>query len=309
MTPWQTAADVAAALDLAPEQLRWLATPTGAARRYHYRTFTLPKPSGGVRQILAPTCRLKAVQRRLLGLFEPRLRISPHAHGFQRGRSIATHARLHAGRAVVVCCDLADFFGSVVADRVWRLLASAGYGDEAAAVLTRLLTESVRHEEARDGTTWHVPVGPRHTVQGAPTSPLVCNAVAYRLDCRLAGLARSCGWIYSRYADDLTFSGDDPGRIRWLLGRVRRIVQDEGFRVNERKTRVMHRHQRQRVCGVTVNSGTAGLSRQERRRLRAALHQVRAAGEEADPARAARVQGRLAYLHMLDPGQARRLVG
>jgi retron-type reverse transcriptase len=153
----------------------------------------------------------------------------------------------------------------------------------------------------------HVPVGPRVCVQGAPTSPGICNAILLRLDRRLAGLARKHGYAYTRYADDLTFSGDDPDKVKLLITIASRIVRDEGFEINRSKTRVLRKGQRQLVTGVVVNQ-TAGLSRQERRRLRAAIHQMRCSPEPCDTTEQRRLAGKLAYLHMLNAEQAAPLV-
>src|SRR5262249_47551539 len=107
------------------------------------------------------------------------------------------------------------------------------------------------------------------------------------------------------YADDLTFSGDDPAAVHGLRLRAARIIREEGFEVNVRKTRVARKGRCQRVTGVVVNE-TLGLSRQERRLLRAMIHRLRrdAAAGAPDPARRAQLRGKLAYLAMLNPGQA-----
>ncbi len=126
------------------------------------------------------------------------------------------------------------------------------------------------------------------------------------MDYRLAGLAKSQGFTFTRYADDLTFSGDDPKRIGTIRNGVAKIVAAEGFSLNAEKTRIMRRGGRQTVTGVVVNQVT-GLSRQERRKLRAAIHQLgKRSGGEAVSERA-RLEGKLAYLQMLNKAQAEPL--
>jgi hypothetical protein len=117
------------------------------------------------------------------------------------------------------------------------------------------------------------------------------------------------GFAYTRYADDLAFSGDDVGQVHALRCLAQRIVEDEGFTLNHAKTRVLRRGTPQRVTGVIVND-VLGLSRQERRRLRAALHQasMRARGAGVAPQIDATLRGKLAYLKMLNPEQAARLM-
>ncbi|WP_426754675.1 reverse transcriptase family protein [Myxococcus sp. Y35] len=301
---WRTEADVAAALGVSVGVLRHYSIHRPRERVRHYVTFAVPKRSGGVRQLHAPKRRLKALQRRLLELLVSKLPVSPQAHGFVAGRSIKTGAAPHVGRRVVLKLDLKDFFPSVTAARVRGLLIALGYGYTVAATLAVLLTEAERQPVEVEGTLFHVPVGPRVCVQGAPTSPALCNAVLLRLDRRLTGLARRYGYTYTRYADDLTFSGDDVAAVERVRALAARYIREEGFEVNRDKTRVQRRGGAQRVTGVTVNA-TLGLSRQERRRLRAMLHQEGRGGEDAE--QRARLDGLLAYVRMLNPEQAERL--
>jgi hypothetical protein len=123
-----------------------------------------------------------------------------------------------------------------------------------------------------------------------------------RLDRRLAGLARKRDFAYTRYADDLTFSGNDRAQVKRLIALAGRIVREEGFQLNRSKTRVLRQSQRQQVAGVVVNA-QPGLSRQQRRRLRAAVHQFVRSGAN-DPLRRRQLVGKIAYLHMLNPTQA-----
>nr|BDT38211.1 reverse transcriptase family protein [Myxococcus sp. MH1] len=299
---WRTEEDVAAALELTVGQLRHYATHRVRERVAHYVTFSVPKRSGGTRLLHAPKRKLKAVQRRLLTLLVAKLPCSEHAHGFVSGRSIKTGAAPHVGRRVVLKLDVKDFFPSVTVGRVRGLLLALGYGYPVAATLAVLMTEAERQPVEVEGTVFHVPVGPRSCVQGAPTSPGLCNAVVMRLDRRLAGLARRYGATYTRYADDLTFSGDDVGAMEKVRALAARYVRDEGFEVNAAKTRVQRRGGRQRVTGVTVNAGL-GLSREERRKLRAMIHQE----DGGDAKQRARIDGMLAYVKMLNPEHAARL--
>jgi len=301
---WRTEEDVAAALGVTVGRLRHYASHRPRERVRHYVTFSVPKRSGGVRWVHAPKRRLKTLQRRLLLLLVSKLPVSAHAHGFVAGRSVRTGAAPHVGRRVVLRLDLKDFFPSVTLARVRGLLLALGYGYPVAATLALLMTEAERQPVEVDGTVFHVPVSARVCVQGAPTSPGVCNAVLLRLDRRLAGLAKRYGYAYTRYADDLTFSGDDLGALERVRALAARYIQDEGFTVNRDKTRVQRRGGAQRVTGVTVNAGL-GLSREERRRLRAMIHQE--GREGADAERSAYIDGMLAYVKMLNPEHAEKL--
>src|SRR5262249_53916269 len=139
------------------------------------------------------------------------------------------------------------------------------------------------------------------------------NQVARRLDKRLAGLGKKMGLTYTRYADDLTFSGNDElkGKVGYLMARVRHIAEAEGFAVNEKKSRVLRRNAAQTVTGIVVND-KPGVSRKEIRRLRAILHRARWEGLEAQN-RAKRpnfrswLEGKIAYVSMVRPEVGKRL--
>jgi len=298
---WKTEQDMAQALSVSLRELRFFSIHREREQQPHYVTFAIPKRSGGRRLIMAPKRRLKRIQRLLLQQLVERLPVSEHAHAFRRGRSIRTGAEPHVGKPVVLRLDLKDFFPSVTFARVRGLLIAYGYSYPVASILAVLMTEAERQPVAIEDKVFHVPVGPRHCVQGAPTSPGLCNALLLRLDHRLAGYARKQGLAYTRYADDLTFSGagDRVAAQRWRTV-LTHIVQSEGFTVNQEKTKLMTQGTRQVVTGVVVNQ-TLGLSRQERRRLRAALHQSKRAENSDLPIPLA---GQLAYLHMLNPAQA-----
>lgn len=304
---WKNEAALAKALGLQVRALRAFSIHREKETTEHYVRFAVPKRSGGRRIILAPKKRLKAIQRQLHELLVSRLPVSEHAHGFRKGRNVRTAAAPHVGRRAVLRLDLEDFFPTVTFGRVRGLLVALGYSYPVATTLAVLMTEAERQPVEIGGTVYYVPVTLRYCVQGAPTSPGLCNAVLLRMDRRLAGLARRHGFAYTRYADDLTFSGDaDRAAVAALRAAAERIITAEGFRVNREKTRVQGKGRRQEVCGVTVNQDL-GLSRRERRKMRAELHHLareRAAGRP-DPAAEERARGRLAYLAMLNPDQAR----
>jgi retron-type reverse transcriptase len=305
-----TPADLAGALGLSIPQLRWLCFHAEAPHKTHYVYFEVPKRSGGTRLLAAPHKRLATAQRWVLAHVLARLEVTPHAHGFVPGRSTISNARLHVGRDIVVNLDLAEFFPSITFPRVRGLFESVGYSPAVATLLALLCTESPRSAVVHDGVTFWVAAGDRALPQGACTSPAISNLVTRKLDRRLAGAARTLGWTYTRYADDLTFSAGAAvaGSLALVLARVRHIVRDEGFTVNERKGRVQRRSQRQSVTGIVVND-KPGVPREELRRLRAILHRARTTGLAAQnraqhPDFAAYLRGKIAYVAMIDPARA-----
>lgn len=296
---WRSEEEIAQALNLSLSELHHFSIHRYRETTPHYVTFAIRKRSGGHRLIHAPKRRLKAIQRQLNTLLVSKLPTSDFAHGFRPGHSVKTNAAPHVGKRFVIKLDIQDCFPSIHFGRIRGLLIALGYGYPVANCLAVLMTEAPRQPVKAEGKLYHVPVGPRVCVAGAPTSPGVCNAVLKRLDHRLTGLGRKYGFAYSRYADDLTFSGDDPTHLKALLSLARRVLREEGFQARPDKTRVMRAGRRQTVTGVTVNRD-AGLSRVERRRLRAAIHQL----DPSDQKTRQRLAGKIAYLNMLNPTQA-----
>lgn len=224
-----------------------------------YREARIPKPSGGHRRLSVPSDELKVVQRRILRRLLDRLPAHPSARGFEKGQSIATNALPHVGQAVIVRMDIVDFFPSTSADRVTEYFRRIGWDAVAADALTRLCT----HENGLP--------------QGAPTSPRLSNLVNYRLDARLEALAGSVGAVYTRYADDMTFSlgGEDRQPLNSVICSTKVILRDFGYRLHQKKKlRIARRGDRQLVTGLVVNE-TLNLPRPVRRKLRAARHHLR----------------------------------
>lgn len=275
LPPMHDAQDLARAMGLSIEELRFLAFERRVSRISHYRRFAMPKKTGGVRIISAPMPRLKRAQYWVLDNVLARAPVHPAAHGFLPGRSIVSNAAPHVGQAVVINVDLKDFFPSIALPRVRGVFSQLGFSKQVATTLALLCTESTTEEVQVDGETFHVAHGPRVLPQGAPTSPALTNILCRRLDARLQGAASRLGFRYTRYADDLTFSGDESVRrlAAKLLWRVRQIVVDEGFTPHPDKQHVMRSHVRQSVTGIVVNDRPA-VDRATLRRFRATLFQV-----------------------------------
>lgn len=304
----ESSAELAAALGIPLSRLRFLTYHRRATALVHYHRYGIPKASGGIRPISAPKPDLAAAQAWVLAQILERLEIEPQAHGFVVSRSIVTNARPHVGRKLVLNLDLESFFPSITFRRVQGLFRALGYGSHVATVLALLTTEPPRAGVELDGRVYHVALAERVLPQGACTSPAITNALCRRLDRRLAGVARRFAAEYTRYADDLTFSMADPGRLGELLGVVRGILRGEGFKVHEKKTHVMRAGGRQEVTGVVVNSRPTR-RRDEVRTLRAILHNAARHGlesqnREGHPRFEAHLRGRVELACMVDPVRA-----
>jgi retron-type reverse transcriptase len=308
-----TPAELAEALGLSISKLRWLAFHNEAATRIHYVQFSVPKKSGGTRTLSAPHRTLGEAQRWILREIVGTFPVEPSSHGFTAGKSILSNAQPHCQQTVVVNMDLEGFFPSIGFGQVRSVFQQAGYSPAVATILTLLCTECPRREVIYDGVTYHVATGPLGLPQGACTSPALSNQVARRLDRRLAGLATKLNLNYTRYADDLTFSGgaDFEPRVGYLMARVRHIARDQGFTVNEGKTRVLRQGTAQTVTGLVVND-RPGVRRAEVRRLRAILHKARVEGLEAQNTQGrenylAWLRGKIAFVQMARPETGAKL--
>jgi hypothetical protein len=279
-----------------------------------YTKFTIPKRDGSEREICAPKKQLRWVQRQILEKILAKVRVHEAAHGFITGRSTVTNAVNHKGAALLLKFDLTDFFPTIHYYRIVGLFASLGYyvGDgrfsssdeskQVAPTLSRLCCYTPEPSQ------W----GGARMPQGAPTSPAISNIVCRRLDARLAGLAKRNEGVYTRYADDLTFSFKkaevDLGRFRWWVDQV---CHQEGFFVNQSKFRVIRASQRQVVTGIVVND-ELHIPRAARRRFRAILHNCRKHGIESQARGHARFAGYLrgfaSYVHMVQPEEGAELL-
>ncbi len=311
-----TIEQLAAAMGVELKALRFLAYNRRVARVTHYRRFLLPKKTGGHRLISAPMRRLKTAQRWVLTHILDKVTLHEAAHGFRRGRSIVSNARPHVGADVVINLDLKDFFPSISQPRVKGVFKSLGYSEAVATTLSLVCTEPEIDEVELDGQTFYVARGMRHLPQGSPASPGVTNLLCRRLDARLAGLALALGFVYTRYADDMTFSarGLAAGSLQVgkLLRGVTDIVQHEGFTVHPSKTRVMRRGRQQEVTGVVVNDRLS-VDRETLRKFRATLYQVEKDGPEGKRWGAshdvlAALHGFACFVAQVDPRRAEPLL-
>ena len=300
-----TAAELAAAMGITVNELRFLSYSRAASKVTHYVQFTIPKRTGGQRLISAPMPRLKQAQHWILQNLLEGQWVHDAAHGFRKDRSIVTNAQPHVGAEVVINVDLEDFFPTVTYKRVKGLFRSFGYSESVATLCALICTEPRTVALDVDGERFHVAMTERFLPQGAPTSPAITNVLCRAMDKRLSSIASKLGYRYTRYADDLTFSGPrtaNPGR---LLRRVHWVVEHEGFSVNLRKTRVLRHARRQEVTGVVVNE-TCTISRATLKKFRAVLYQIEKDGPEgkswgSSPDVIAAVEGFANYVAMVNP--------
>jgi RNA-directed DNA polymerase len=321
-------AELAALLETTPGELDWFADTQLRQRRapegplQHYRYEWRERPGRLPRLLEVPGRRLRELQRVLLAEVIGPLPVHDAAHGFVPGRSARSGAAQHLGREVVIALDLTTFFARVSARDVYGLLRRAAIPEAVAYTITGLCTHAVAYRVAA-----HPPRGGDlderfalqkaltvpHLPQGAPTSPALANLSVARLDARLAGYAAAAGAVYTRYADDLAFSGDAAlaRRADAFIRGVQRIVAAEGHEVNPRKTRVRPAAVRQSVTGIVVNRVTT-VPRSEYDALKATLHNCATRGpasqnRAAHPDFRAHLLGRISWVASLHAARGARL--
>lgn len=210
----------------------------GDKKANSYRVFHIPKKNGGSREIEAPNDELKKIQLWIKENILDKFSVSQFAKGFVKGNSIYDNAVQHAGKELVVNIDLKDFFPSIKYREIYKVFKYIGYTDSVSKLLTNLCTN----------VKGVLP-------QGSPASPVISNLVSLKLDKRLGRLAEEIGANYTRYADDITFSGKKS--INKYIELIRKIIHEEGYQINEDKFRLQYAYQRQEVTGLIVNNGVS----------------------------------------------------
>ena len=286
-------------------------------RHYHYRI--LSKRSGGLRLIEIPKRRLKKLQRQILSEILDRIPPHPAAHGFVKGRSVKSLIAPHIGQRVVLRMDLQDFFPSFSGARIQTVFRMLGYPESVADLLGGICTNATPRD------IWPPGIDPLqlhetgalyarpHLPQGAPASPSLANICSYRVDCRLTGLSQSAGAEYTRYADDLAFSGNEAfsKRAERFSTHVAAILIEEGLSVNHHKTRIMRQSVRQHLAGLVANT-RINVRRTDFDRLKAILTNCVRLGPESQNREAhscfrSHLEGRVAWVETINPEKAKRL--
>lgn len=216
-----------------------------------YQEKSIPRQGKKPRILSIPDPYLKNVQRRILNRILNKIECHKAANGFMKNRSIFTALEDHAAKRVVIVIDIRNFFDTISAKRVCGMFKSIGFQPQEAALLTKLCCYRNK------------------LPQGSPTSPMIANIICRKLDSRLSGLVRKKGHSYTRYADDLIFSGNE--KIVGSLPIIQKIIAEEGFDIAKEKFRIMRSGSRQRVLGLNLNTKVS-VPRKVRRVIRAMIH-------------------------------------
>lgn len=217
--------------------------------QYKYKPFSIPKKDGGERLILAPSKKLKAIQERLKDVLYEIYEAKPSTHGFARNRSIVSNAEMHLDKKFIFNIDLIDFFGAIFFQRVRNLFKAKpfNFNNTVSTIIAQICCF-------------------QHSLpQGAPTSPIISNMIAWKLDSQLQFLAKGKNCTYTRYADDISFSFTcnkyrlPPEIVIFFDGKampghlLTQIIEKNGFRINYSKVRIRSTLSRMEITGLTVN--------------------------------------------------------
>lgn len=248
----------------------------------YYRTYTIPKKSGKPRLISQPSKSLKGFQSWVLVNILNKLSVSESCKGFEKDTSIGDNVKPHCNANTVLTLDLKDFFPSVGRRMVYNIFASLGYNKLVATILTNACT-------FRGGLP-----------QGGPCSPKLANLATWRLDLRIQGYVGKRGISYTRYADDLTFSGLTPSKVAKIVPTIERIIVSESFQPNYEKTRIAGPGRAKRVTGLVISNSSYGIGHRKFKQVRSKIHHLTLPAEQSNLKLLKEVRGWLSYLNSVD---------
>lgn len=292
-----------------------------SASRY-YKYFAIKKRRGGLRRIMSPYSELRDVQTWIKENILDKIELPNCVKAFVKGRNIMKNAKMHEGRKYILKVDITNFFESIGVRQVYVAFRKMGYDRSVAAWLANLCTakiEDYKYEQLEDqeeiqklfNDLYHK--SEPFLVQGAPTSPGLANIICNRMDKRMMGLANKHGFTYSRYADDMTFSADKKDRLP-KVSMIRKIVETEGFHLNEEKIELLHEGNRQIVTGLLVDNHVRVPGRYKKDIKRHIHFCLKYGGRDhfhrIAPGKAFGKEwlaGRIRYIHSVEPETAKKL--
>ncbi len=246
-----------------------------------YTEFIIPKKSGGERQILAPHKQLKFLQKLISEILSIYFEPNEFSHGFIKGRSIVTNSEIHTNKNFVLNVDIHDFFPSIKYHDIFKHLKGEPFlfSEKSSKIISRIAT--------KNGSL----------PQGSPLSPILSNICCSQLDSDLSSLAIKNKLNYTRYADDITFSGyRGIFDIIFFTDLNRQVRKHNRFKLNKTKTRIQPKSKRQEVTGLVVND-KINVNRTYVRNLRAMIYHYH--NRKAPDNALAMIKGKLEFLKMV----------
>lgn len=255
----------------------------------YYKTYTIPKKSGEPRVISQPSKKLKGIQSWILVNILNKLKVSNSCKGFEKNSSTCDNVRPHVGANIVLTIDLEDFFHSVKRNHVYSIFKSVGYNGFISSIFTNICTYNGA------------------LPQGGPCSPKLANLSTWTLDNRIQGFVGIRGINYSRYADDLTFSGLNPVKFVKIIPRIKAIIESEDFKVNSKKTRIAGSARAKIITGLILSKEAFGIGKQKYKLLRSKVHHLTLPEQQENTTLLYHVEGWISYIHSVDKDRYTKL--
>lgn len=255
-----------------------------------YTKFMLPKTDTTFREIFAPCKEIKSVQAWILRNILEKIQISDFTTGFIKSINICHNVERHRNNKYFLCLDIDDFFPSILYGKVYNVFRTIGYNPHVSHILTSLCTCEGK------------------LPQGGVTSPALSNIICIRMDKRIAGYVGKRNIAYTRYADDMTFSSMSDRRLVCIKKIVCRIIKEEGFKLNERKTRFLGPNRQRKITGLVINDNSFGIGRQCMRTLRSKIHRLLTLPLSTETQKEnPHIEGWLAFVKNVDPARYHKL--
>lgn len=248
----------------------------------HYKTYSIPKKTVGIRIISQPSRSLKGIQSWILVNILDKIKVSKSCKGFEKGSSIIENVKPHIGANTIVSLDIKDFYPSITDKQIFNVFKTIGYNNLVSTIFTNICSYKGK------------------LPQGSPCSPKLANLITWHLDLRISGFIGKKGIIYTRYADDLTFSGSNPQTLSKSINYLRYIIKDEGFAVNESKTRIAGITKSKKITGLVLSDESYGIGSSKYKKIRALIRKLTFINEQTNYKEFNYLKGYLSYLKNVD---------
>ena len=257
-------------------------------KNYFYSVFSIKKKNGSERTIAKPSLSLKVIQKWILVEILQKIKVSKESMAFVPNKNgLKESAELHKNNLFLLQMDISHFFDSIKFNRVYCLFLNMGYSKEVAYILSELCTFNGA-----------IP-------QGAVTSPYIANLICYKMDARINGVCRKRDIVYSRYADDMCFSCDNRIELNKVKAIISKIIIDEGFNINESKTRISSPMSRKSVLNITINDNKIHVVKKYKRILRSKIFHAITTGDYHDKES---IIGSIAYVTSIEEDFRSRII-
>lgn len=257
-------------------------------KEYCYIEKRIPKKDNTERILNVPNLSLKVIQKWILKEILEKIYVSEQAMAFvPKKNGLKENAEIHKKNIFLLEMDIKNFFGTITEQQVYRLFCNIGYNSKVAGILANLCTYN------------------NCLPQGAVTSPYIANLVCYHMDVRLNGYCSRKDIVYTRYADDLSFSSNNRMLLNKIEKFVKYIVENEGFVINEKKTRYLSNDVKKTITGITINDDSIHVDRKFKKNLRAQIyHSIKF----TDYKNNSQILGKIAYINSIEEGYKDKII-